>query len=366
LPHARIALLERRDPWREPVACAEAVHKGGFHELVDVDSKWVRGPVNGVVFVSPDGTRVKYRQNDSGVILDRACMHLGLAQRCAEEGIDWDFRAQVQSITPRDASGARIVSIKTEEGTRDLIAKAVIDATGAGPHVNQDQGVLPKDHFDVESAVFALVKGIPCEPDFIELYFGQCYAPTGYAWVFPRDEEAANVGVVVGRDHVRTHAPRRMLKSFIERFAPDSEVVLHHGGPIANGQGGGPIADAGLFRVGDAADMVNPISRAGILEAMKAGQLAAGQIAKYLQGNQDESLLYQQYLKDWNAYKGAGHTRLARAKKPFGEIPDLTLDRAAHKLAALEEEKRTLPRIFWATVSTSPILLWKMRSLFWK
>ena len=30
----RIALTDKRDPWREPVACAEAVHRKRLEELV--------------------------------------------------------------------------------------------------------------------------------------------------------------------------------------------------------------------------------------------------------------------------------------------------------------------------------------------
>ena len=46
------------------------------------------------------------------------------------------------------------------------------------------------------------------------------------------------------------------------------------GGAIPCGYTHEPLAVENLFKAGDAANMVNPISRAGILEAMKGG--AAG------------------------------------------------------------------------------------------
>ena len=42
-----VALLDRRDPWREPVLCAEAISKSGLLNIVpQIDDHWIRGPVN--------------------------------------------------------------------------------------------------------------------------------------------------------------------------------------------------------------------------------------------------------------------------------------------------------------------------------
>ena len=48
-----IVLLDKRDPWREPVACAEAVHKGGLASVVEIGDDWIRSDVDGVDFYSP-------------------------------------------------------------------------------------------------------------------------------------------------------------------------------------------------------------------------------------------------------------------------------------------------------------------------
>src|SRR3989338_10798240 len=70
----RIVLLDKRDPWREPVSCAEAVSREGLQSLVAVDPEWVRGPVDGVIFVSPDGTRVELEKKGAGLLIDRALL----------------------------------------------------------------------------------------------------------------------------------------------------------------------------------------------------------------------------------------------------------------------------------------------------
>src|SRR3954468_4427505 len=71
-----VALLDKRDPWREPVSCAEAVSAQGLRKLVPkVEPAWIREPIDGVVFISPNGTRVTYRRPGSGLLIDRALMH---------------------------------------------------------------------------------------------------------------------------------------------------------------------------------------------------------------------------------------------------------------------------------------------------
>ena len=358
----KIALLDKRDPWREPVACAEAVHNKGLHSLVEVNPKWIRSVVDGVYLVSPDGTKVKYTDRDSGLILDRALMHYELAQRCQEGGAHCHFRSRVTKVTPKE-NGLREVHAKIDGEEKVLKAKLIIDAAGAGPSLSKEEGLL-SEHFDVEPAVFALVKGIPCESNMIEMYFGETYAPGGYAWVFPRDEEWSNVGIVVGREYLKTHPPRKMYRKFMDRFAPDAEEQTLHGGPISCGQPLETIAKDGLFKTGDAADFVNPISRAGILEAMRGGELAAQGGMKYLADTEaDHTETYETYRKEWMEDKGLGHRKLAEGKKAFSSISDKTLDRAARKLAKIPDHKRTMFRIFWATFTSNPLILWKMRSL---
>lgn len=359
----KIALLDKRDPWREPVACAEAVHRGGLFSLVDVDDHWIRTVIDGCVFVSPDGTRVKYTQENSGLIIDRASMHRSLAERCSDLGVHTHFRSLIKTVTPLD-NGQRALSVKQGDEMKEIHARFVIDASGAGSRLVKEEGLV-EGQFDVEPAVFTHMMGWDFDPRYIELYFGQNFAPGGYGWVFPKTEEEANVGICVGRPYVKTHAPRKMFNVFCDQFNPDAPRPSLHGGPIACGQTREPLGHLNLFKVGDSANMVNPISRAGILEAMNGGLYAANAILELLNNPSEEEAqnIYSHVLSSWMEYRGKGHEKLSKAKWNFAEIPDKTFNRAAHKLSKLPADKITMPKIFWATLTTSPSLLWKMRSL---
>src|SRR5690606_4810149 len=111
--------------------------------------------------------------------------------------------------------------------------------------------------------------------NYIQMFFGSNYAPGGYAWLFPRDEEISNVGLVIGREFAQEAPARQALKNFLEKTYPGSEILTFQGGAIPCGYPDVPLAVNNLYKAGDAANMVHPLSRAGILEAMTGGTQAA-------------------------------------------------------------------------------------------
>ncbi len=359
-----IALLDKRDPWREPVSCAEGVSAHGLKAIVPkVSSSWIRETVDGVIFVSPNGTPVTFTQPGSGLLIDRALMHKDLAEQAQRAGAHCNFRARTTAVS-RYTDGWRTVKY---EGTvtGELQARVVIDASGPGAGFGQGENIVQGD-FDVEPALFALVSGIDYPVNYIQLFFGRNYAPGGYAWLFPRDQHVANVGLVIGKRFAKEAPARKAMQDFLARTYPNAKVETMQGGAIPCGYTHHPLAVENLFKAGDAANMVNPISRAGILEAMKGGALAAEAALKVIElaSEREKEPFYRSYKSQWDDAYGKANMRIHKAKAAFTNISDATFDKAAGKLAAIPKEKLTLGKIFMTTLWSSPSLIWKMRSLF--
>jgi flavin-dependent dehydrogenase len=217
----------------------------------------------------------------------------------------------------------------------------------------------------VEPALFALVSGLDYPVNYIQMFFGRNYAPGGYAWLFPRDEKVANVGLVIGKKFAKEAPARKAMQDFLARTYPQARVDTFHGGAIPCGYTTDPLAAENLFKAGDAANMVNPISRAGILEAMKGGQLAARAALQVIELATEAEKLphYRAYKEAWDKAYGNANMRIHKAKAAFMGISDATFDKAAMSLAKIPEEKVTMGRIFLTTLWNSPSLIWKMRSL---
>ncbi len=328
-----VVLLDGRDPWREPVSCAEAVRQASFLKWSPLDaSPWKRRQILGCI-LGTQGASFEWRSpDDSGWILDRAGYHRGLADHCVELGVVCHFRTRVVGVSGPDSTGFRLVELHPSEdrSCTQIKARRVIDASGPGSSIGRDEGFAQgKD--DLETGAFALVEGLTYPGDAIQLWLHPSYAPGGYAWLFPRDDRVANVGVVVGRGS--SISSRKGLEIFLEGLLPGaSKGIQVRGGAIPNGYGGGRIAHNGLFKAGDAAGMINAISRGGIVESLCAGTLAGRHAARSLvvDGLDIEERAYQ---KSWMTEFGNRQKWLSRLKPLIHKIPVSVLRLTFQRLA---------------------------------
>lgn len=360
----RILLLDKKEPWKEPIFCAEAVSTGRLNALWPISSKWVRGGISGIYFTSPKGFRAEFYSKDCGSLLDRALFHHALADGCAEANVECHFDTLVKGLS-RDGD-AWVVQAMDEGAVAELRAKVVVDATGPGCRLTHNikclEGIESGDT-DLEPALFAVAEGIEHSREHIELFFGSEF-PDGYGWVFPRDGVEVNVGFVLGKNADVGMPLRQKLQEFIKNRYPGAKVKAIYGGMIACGQSKRPLAKLGLFKAGDAASCVNPISRSGIVESLHCGKIVAESIVDWFACDSDEARAKVEVsvLGRWMKAEGKAHLQIANAKSAFGKITDAQFDRAAEKLSKIPRGKATLWRIFFTVLSACPSLIWKMRS----
>ena len=360
----RVLLLDKKEPWKEPIFCAEAVSTHRLNELWPIDESWVRGSISGIYFTSPKGYKAEFYSKDCGRLLDRSKFHHAIAVACSEAGVECRFDALVKNIS-HDGNGWNL-NVQVGEDLLAITTKVVIDATGPGCRLTRGipclEGLETGDT-DLEPGIFAVAEGIEHKRDHIDLFYGSEF-PGGYGWIFPRDGKEVNIGFVLSKD-VKPQMPlREKLKQFIANHYPGATVKAIYGGMIACGQSKKPLAKCGLFKAGDAASCVNPMSRSGIVEALHSGKIAAEAVHEWLNATDDQSRarIEASVLDRWMATLGKSHLQIARAKPGLAKIKDEQFDKAAKRLSKLPREKQTLLRIFWAVLWSCPSVIWKMRS----
>jgi digeranylgeranylglycerophospholipid reductase len=121
-----------------------------------------------------------------------------------------------------------------------------------------------------------LLAGVDWDPNCLGYWIDPQIAPGGYAWVFPKGDGRANVGLGVQADLAEQTA-LAYLNRLVER-----EPNLARSSPVTLVVGNVPVAmpcrrlvTDGLMLVGDAARQVDPLTGGGIINAMTAGKLAA-------------------------------------------------------------------------------------------
>ena len=359
----RILLLDKKEPWKEPIFCAEAVSKDRLNSLWPVDDSFVRGTLSGIYFTSPKRYRAEFYSKDCGLILDRAKFHHSLSDGCVSAGVECHYDTVIKKLEKTDDGWNITVSVGGEIET--LFALAVVDASG--PSCRLTRGIdclegIESGDTDLEPAIFAVAEGIEHSKEHIELFFGSEFE-SGYGWIFPRDGKEVNIGFVLGKDVDHKVPLRKKLLDFIARDYPNATVKAVYGGMIACGQSQKPMAKSGLFKAGDAASCVNPISRSGIVESLLCGRIVAESVKEWLlDSGANRSAIEAKVLDRWMAALGKKHLQVARAKVGFNKISDKQFDRAAFKLSKLPREKQTLFRIFFNVLWAAPSLIWKMRS----
>ncbi|MHA2497388.1 MAG: geranylgeranyl reductase family protein, partial [Candidatus Hodarchaeales archaeon] len=126
------------------------------------------------------------------------------------------------------------------------------------------------------------------DPNQVLMFFGSEYAPGAYAWIIPKGEDMANVGIGVRREYLAPNtSPRTIIKNLWKH--PVAKPVLKGGKIVSSVSASVPVGlppisavqDQVAF-VGDSASQVISHVGAGIPTAMVAGREAARAIAAHL------------------------------------------------------------------------------------
>jgi digeranylgeranylglycerophospholipid reductase len=217
---------------------------------------------------------------------------------------------------------------------------------------------------EMESCAQYIVANIEFDPDAIYLHFGPSVAPGGYAWIFPKGVGIANVGLGVVALRADARSARQYLDDYVARHFPGGTVTgLTVGGVISGATLKRTVTD-GLLLAGDAAHMINPLSGAGIITAMKAGRLAGRHAARALREGDTSAANLQAYHDDWMRLLGDAHRMYYALKETINKFDDAFFNRLARTVNGIPPEKRTLGRVMASALIHHPTLLPVAAKLF--
>lgn len=242
------------------------------------------------------------------------------------------------------------------EGT--IVTRLIIGADGVESLVGRWAGLDTRvPSRDMESCAQYVVSGIDFDPDAIYLHFGDLVAPGGYAWVFPKAVGTANVGLGVIALKGGGRPARDWLDRYIADYFPTGVKTGYTvGGVIVHTTVKRTVADA-LIICGDAAHMVNPLSGGGIVNAMKAGRLAAETAVEALGARDTSTARLQRYHERWMTLLGEDHLRFYQIKEALNRFDDGFYNELARTVNRIPIESRSLGRIFASALFRHPSLI---------
>jgi len=344
-----VLLLEKRQEIGSPVRCAEGVGRDQLMVFIEPDPRWIAAEVNKAEITTIAGGEKETLRatNGHGYILERRVFDRVLAEQAAKAGADVRVKTAATGLL---MSNRRVVGIRIRQagffigsGEVEVEAQVVIAADGVEAQVGRWAGLdvqLPLE--DTMVCAQYLLAGIEIDPECT--CYTICYevAPGGYAWIFPKGEGKANVGLGMQADlweergaHItahkglghENHARKGLcygnMMGYLTRFI-EAEPGLEQGYPVTLVAGNVPVALSperlvaeGFMLVGDAARQVDPITGGGIINAMTAGKLAATVAVEAIANGDTSTTSLERYEEEWNRTVGRKMQRNYRLRERF-------------------------------------------------
>ena len=364
-----VCLVEKRPAIGAPVRCAEGIGKDILAEFIEPDDRWISAEIKGARIVAPDGVSMTLEQQMAGskvgYILDRKVFDRDLVWQAASKGAEVHVKTRATGAIVEDGAVKGAV-IETCGQTREVRADVVIAADGVESKFPRWCGIdsaVPMR--ELMSCAQYVLTDIDIEPAMTVFYLGNRVAPEGYAWVFPKGERTANVGIGISARRSRDgNRARDFLDRFVAAHFPEGKTIefIVGGVPVCR-----PlpctVAD-GLMVVGDAARVADPMTGGGIYNAMKTGRLAAGVASESISaGNCSRSALMA-YDQAWRHSKmGKTLERNWRIKEYFITLSDEKLNAIVHSMSRMNLKEFSVFNLVKELIRHNPRLLLELKGL---
>ncbi len=324
---AEVLVCEEHEQIGAPKHCAGHLNISGLQRLgIRIPRSAVENEIKGAVFHSPSGKEFMMKCNNPvSYVVDRELFDKHIAELAVKAGAEYHFKSRVKTLFI-NSEYVRGVGLK---GEKRIESDVVIDAEGCSSSLLKKTGLNGLKAFMTVSGIQVEVDRIrSVEEDMVEVFFGRKVAPGFYAWIIPRKDGTAKVGLATSMGN-----PQHYLRRFVEKHPVASKKlrktkvtdVSVHPIPLA-----GPIPKTysnGFLAVGDAASQVKATTGGGVIFGLLCAR-EAGKVAHEAVENQDFSEAFlADYQRRWRQLIGFELSAMLRMRKMLDSLSDNRVDR---------------------------------------
>jgi digeranylgeranylglycerophospholipid reductase len=324
-----VLMIEKQQEIGVPVQCAEGTTAGTLQTLqMKPSRKYIANKVDGTELHAPNGEIAKILGGMAeGYVLERKIFDKHLAQESARAGTDIMLKTTVKDLIIKEGKVCGVVA-KHLGKTMEIGADVVIAADGIQSNIARIAGLntLKKQDEICSCAQYEMV-GVDGDPNWIKLYFGTDMAPGGYAWIFPKGDGVANVGIGI-------RSSERTAYEYLEKFTAKMDATpteLNIGGVPLSGPVEKTFTD-GLMVVGDAAGQVEPLTGGGIHTTAVCSRIAGEVAAEAVKEEDTSSGFLKKYEDLWKSKIGKDLEMSLKYRKMADKLRDEDMDALAEFL----------------------------------
>jgi digeranylgeranylglycerophospholipid reductase len=331
----KVLMVEKRAEIGSPKRCGEGLSKSALERMgLEKDDSWICRTILGASAYAPNGKKITVNyKGPEGWVIERKVFDKWLAKKAVEAGARVLAKTDAVSLIKK---GGKISGATLESNTKrwDVSAKIIIAADGVESKMAREAGIDTTLRLvDVASGVQFEMAGVDIDPNRIELYFGNEIAPAGYAWIFPKGKNQANVGIGVRKPWAKKTA-LEYLNDFVgsKPGLKKGSIVEVNGGGVPVGALMENMVTDNFMVVGDAAHQVNPIHGGGISESFVAGRIAAQVAVQAIRTGDCSKKSLSDYNKIWWKERGERLQKLVRLREVTESLKDEELNWLAEYL----------------------------------
>jgi geranylgeranyl reductase family protein len=334
-----VIVCEEHKEVGSPCHCPGHISIKGLDKLgLRVPEKIIENRISGAVFYSPSGNEFRVKLSSPVTyVINRTGFDKHLAQLAERAGAKLLLGTRVNELLV-DNDSVSGVSLK---GRGHLSSKVVVDAEGCASTLLRQIGLQTFDRSLTVSAVNGELSHIDgLEDDTVEVYLGQKYASGLYAWIIPKRDGSAKIGLAT-----KTGNPREHLKLFLDKHPTarkkakfnDVKNLSYHLIPL-----GGPIRKtyhSGFIAVGDAASHVKPTTGGGVIMGLTCAKIA-GETAYQAKEQSDFSENFlTRYQQRWQNAIAFDMAVMRKVRLMLNRLSDPQLDRIVSLCSKLRLDK---------------------------
>jgi digeranylgeranylglycerophospholipid reductase len=312
-------------------------------------------------FYSPRGTKFSVHLDQPVTCsVNRPAFDKFLADKAVAAGAKLELSHRVQSLLAKNGyiNGVQVTSGQNTE-KEDFSANLVVDAEGISSRLIRQAGLQTLNPKGLVFAVEADVETVSdVEDHSVEVYFGKDFAPGFYAWLIPRLDGTAKVGLATENGNpkeffqrlIRKHpvASKQLRKANIKKMAFHTITL---GGPIPR-----PYT-SGFLAVGDCASQVKPTTGGGVILGITCAKIAAETAFESMEKNDFADEILHSYQKKCQDLLGFDLRVMLKARKAANSFSDeeieralrfaskVGFDRALHDINEIDFQGQTLLRV---------------------
>jgi len=292
-------------------------------------------------FYSSKGTKFSiHLMRPVTAALNRARFDQYLAKQAEAAGARFILNTRVQSLIMNEGF-VKGVNLQNAGNQAQVTSKITVDAEGISSTLLRQAGLKGLKPRGLVYAVEAEVENVrDVELDAVEVYLGRAYASGFYAWLIPRLDGTAKVGLGTNRgnprDCLRALMTRHPVASRQLRKAEITQISYHAvtlGGPISRAYASGFLA------VGDCASQVKPTTGGGVIFGLTCAKIAAQTASEAVKKGDVSSDALQVYQKRCSDLLSFDFNVMLRLRRFLNSLSDDKVDEMLRVCARLGVDK---------------------------